>query len=87
MEDGLMVRQILRGESRQSVVRNLPAPQGSRLFAKEQSVENLGSAARAVKILNRESSMQVKIRTSKILYRFAVTRLALCGVKALAIKI
>lgn len=61
MEDGLMVRQILRGESRQSVVRNLPAPQGSRLFAKEQSVENLGSAARAVKILNRESSMAIAV--------------------------
>lgn len=56
-----MVRQILRGESRQSVVRNLPAPQGSRLFAKEQSVENLGSAARAVKILNRESSMAIAV--------------------------
>ena len=61
MEDGLMARQILRGESRQSVVRNLPAPQGSRLFAKEQSVENLGSAARAVKILNRESSMAIAV--------------------------
>ncbi len=59
MEDGLMARQISRGESRQGVVRNLPAPQGSRLFAKEQSVVNLSRAAREGKILNRESSMAI----------------------------
>ena len=61
MEDGLMARQISRGESRQGVVRNLPAPQGSRLFAKEQSVENLGGAAREGKILNRESYMTIAV--------------------------
>lgn len=67
MEDGLMARQILRGESRNSVTRNLSAPQGSRLFAKEQSVENLSRAAREGKILNRESSMAIAIiaRASK----------------------
>ena len=54
-----MVRQILRVESRNSITRNLSAPQGSRLFAKEQSVVNLGGAAREVKILNRESSMAI----------------------------
>ena len=59
MEDGLMARQISRGESRQGAIKNLSAPQGSRLFAKEQSVENLGSAAREGKILNRESSMAI----------------------------
>ena len=59
MEDGLMARQISRGESRRGVIRNLSAPQGSRLFAKEQSVENLSRAARAGKILNRESSMAI----------------------------
>ena len=61
MEDGLMARQILRGESRNSVTRNLSAPQGSRLFAKEQSVVNLGAAAREGKILNRESSMAIAV--------------------------
>lgn len=66
MEDGLMARQISRGESRQGVVRNLPAPQGSRLFAKEQSVVNLSRAAREGKILNRESSMAIAVaRASK----------------------
>ena len=59
MEDGLMARQISRGESRQGAIRNLSAPQGSRLFAKEQSVENLSRAAREGKILNRESSMAI----------------------------
>ena len=59
MENGLMAWQISRGESRRGIARNLSAPQSSRLFAKEQSVENLGSAARAVKILNRESSMAI----------------------------
>ena len=61
MEDGLMVRQMLRGESRNSVTRNLSAPQSSRLFAKEQSVVNLGSAVREGKILNRESSMAIAV--------------------------
>ena len=56
MEDGLMARQISRGESRQGIARNLSASQGSRLFAKEQNAVNLGSAAREGKILNRESS-------------------------------
>ncbi len=59
MEDGLMARQISRGDSRQGAIRNLSAPQGSRLFAKEQSVENLSRAAREGKILNRESSMAI----------------------------
>ncbi|WP_297921672.1 ELM1/GtrOC1 family putative glycosyltransferase [uncultured Campylobacter sp.] len=59
MEDGLMARQILRGESRNSVTRNLSAPQGSRLFAKEQSAVNLSNAARAVKILNRENFVAI----------------------------
>jgi len=59
MEDGLMVRQISRVESRRGVIRNLSAPQGSRLFAKEQSVENLSRAARESKILNRESYIAI----------------------------
>lgn len=59
MENGLMAWQISRGESRRGIARNLSAPQGSRLFAKEQSVENLSRAARAGKILNRESSMAI----------------------------
>lgn len=59
MENGLMARQISRGESKRGVIRNLSALQGSRLFAKEQSAVNLGGAARAVKILNRESSMTI----------------------------
>ena len=59
MEDGLMARQISRGESRRGVIRNLSAPQGSRLFAKEQSAVNLGGAAREGKILNCESSMAI----------------------------
>nr|WP_314377167.1 ELM1/GtrOC1 family putative glycosyltransferase [uncultured Campylobacter sp.] len=59
MEDGLMARQISRGESKQGVIRNLSAPQGSRFFVKEQSVVNLGGAAREGKILNRESSMTI----------------------------
>ena len=61
MEDGLMARQISRGESRQGIARNLSAPQSSRLFAKEQSAVNLGSAAREGKILNRESSMAIAV--------------------------
>lgn len=61
MEDGLMVRQILRVESRRDAIRNLSAPQGSRIFAKEQSVVNLGGAAREGKILNRESSMTIAV--------------------------
>ena len=56
-----MARQISRGESRQGIARNLSAPQGSRLFAKEQSVENLSRAAREGKILNRESSMTIAV--------------------------
>ena len=59
MENGLMAWQILKGESRRGIARNLSAPQSSRLFAKEQSVENLSRAARAGKILNRESSMAI----------------------------
>lgn len=54
-----MARQISRGESRRGAIRNSSSPQSSRLFAKEQNVVNLGSAARAVKILNRESSMAI----------------------------
>ena len=61
MEDGLMARQISRGESRRGVIRNLSAPQGSCLFAKEQSVVNLDSAARESKILNRESYMTIAV--------------------------
>ncbi|WP_298756475.1 ELM1/GtrOC1 family putative glycosyltransferase [uncultured Campylobacter sp.] len=61
MENGLMARQISRGESKRGVIRNLSAPQGSRLFAKEQSVENLSRAAREGKILNRESSMAIAV--------------------------
>ncbi len=56
-----MVLQILRDESRNSVTRNLSAPQGSRLFAKEQSVVNLGSAAREGKILNRENFVMIAV--------------------------
>ena len=59
MENGLMARQILKGESRRGGARNLSAPQGSRLFAKEQSVENLGSAAREGKILNRKNFVAI----------------------------
>lgn len=60
LEDGLaMARQILKGESRRSAIRNLSAPQGSRLFAKEQSAENLGGAAREGKILNRENFVAI----------------------------
>ena len=61
MENGLMTRQISRGESRRDAIINLSAPQGSRLFAKEQSVVNLGAAAREGKILNRESSMTIAV--------------------------
>lgn len=61
MEDGLMARQISRGESRRGIIRNLSAPQGSRLFAKEQSVVNLGGATRESKILNPESSMAIAV--------------------------
>ncbi len=59
MEDGLMARQISRGESRQGAIRNLSAPQSSRLFAKEQSVKNLSRAAHAVKISNRENFVAI----------------------------
>lgn len=59
MEDGLMAQQISRGESKQGVIRKLSAPQGSRLFAKEQSVVNLGGAAREGKILNRENFVAI----------------------------
>lgn len=62
LEDGLaMARQISRGESRQGIARNLSAPQSSRLFAKEQSAVNLGSATREGKILNRESYMTIAV--------------------------
>lgn len=61
MENGLMARQISRGESKHRVVRNLSALQGSRFFAKEQNVVNLGGAAREGKILNRESSMTIAV--------------------------
>ena len=61
MEDGLMARQISRGESKHRVVRNLSALQGSRFFAKEQNVVNLGGAAREGKILNRESYMTIAV--------------------------
>ena len=61
MEDGLMAQQISRSESKQGVIRNLSAPQSSRLFAKEQNVVNLGGAAREGKILNRESSMTIAV--------------------------
>ena len=61
MEDGLMAGQISRGKSKRGVIRNLSAPQGSRLFAKEQSAVNLGGAAREGKILNRESSMAIAV--------------------------
>ena len=54
-----MARQILKGESRQGIARNLSASQGSRLFAKEQSAVNLGSAAREGKILNRENFVAI----------------------------
>ena len=59
MEDGLMAWQISRGESRRGIARNLSAPQSSRLFAKEQSVENLRAAARAGKILYRENFVAI----------------------------
>ncbi len=59
MEDGLMARQISRGESRQGIARNLSSPQDSCLFAKEQSVENLSNAAREGKILNRENFVAI----------------------------
>ena len=54
-----MARQILKGESRRGAARNSSAPQGSRLFAKEQSVENLSRAAREGKILNRENFVMI----------------------------
>nr|WP_314166428.1 ELM1/GtrOC1 family putative glycosyltransferase [uncultured Campylobacter sp.] len=60
LEDGLaMARQILKGESRRSAIRNLSALQGSRLFVKEQSAVNLGGAAREGKILNRENFVAI----------------------------
>ncbi|WP_299189052.1 ELM1/GtrOC1 family putative glycosyltransferase [uncultured Campylobacter sp.] len=60
LEDGLaMARQILKGESRQGAIRNLSAPQGLRLFVKEQSAVNLGGAAREGKILNRENFVAI----------------------------
>ena len=54
-----MARQISRGESKCGVIKNLSAPQGLRLFAKEQSVVNLGGAAREGKILNRENFVAI----------------------------
>ncbi len=54
-----MARQILKDESRRSVIRNSSAPQSSRLFAKEQSAVNLGGAAREGKILNRENFITI----------------------------
>ena len=54
-----MARQILKGESRQGIARNLSSPQDSCLFAKEQSVENLSNAAREGKILNRENFVAI----------------------------
>ena len=54
-----MARQISRGESRRGVIKNLSAPQSSRLFAKEQNAVNLGGAACAVKILNRENFVAI----------------------------
>ena len=69
MEDGLMARQISRGESRRGVIRNLSAPQGSRLFAKEQSVVNLGGAARAGKNLDLKNFISVCGSPSYILRR------------------
>mgnify|MGYP000967976348 CR=1 FL=1 len=54
-----MARQISRGESRQGIARNLSAPQGLRLFEKEQSAVNLSNAARAVKILNRKNFVAI----------------------------
>ena len=59
MENGLMARQISRGESRRDAIRNLSAPQGSRLFAKEQSAVNLSRAALDSKILNRENFVAI----------------------------
>ena len=60
LEDGLaMARQILKGESKHGVAKNLSAPQSPRLFAKEQSAVNLGGAACAVKILNRENFVAI----------------------------
>jgi len=60
LEDGLaMARQILKGESRRSVARNSSALQGLRLFAKEQSAENLGADAREGKILNHENFITI----------------------------
>ena len=59
MEDGLMAWQISRGESGRSAIRNLSAPQGSRLFVEEQSAINLGGAARAVKISNRKNFVAI----------------------------
>ena len=54
-----MARQILKGESRRGAARNLSSSQGSRLFVKEQSAVNLGGAAHAVKILNRENFVAI----------------------------
>ena len=54
-----MARQILKGESRRGAIRNLSAPQGLRLFIKEQSAVNLGGVAREGKILNRENFVAI----------------------------
>ncbi len=54
-----MARQISIGESRRGAIRNSSAPQGSRLFVKEQNAENLGAAAREGKILNRENFVAI----------------------------
>ncbi len=61
MEDGLMARQISRSESRRDAIINLSVPQGSRLFAKKQSVVNLDGAAREGKILNRENFVMIAV--------------------------
>lgn len=58
-----MARQISIGESRRGAVRNLSAPQSSRLFAKEQNAVNLGGAARKGKILNRENFITIAAAT------------------------
>ena len=69
MENGLMARQISRGESRQGAIRNLSAPQGSRLFAKEQSVVNLSRAARDYKNSNFKNFISICGSPSYILRR------------------
>ncbi len=69
MENGLMAWQIPRGESRRSAIRNLSAPQDSRLFAKEQSAVNLSRAARASKNLDLKNFISVCDGSSCTLWR------------------